>query len=75
MKSIVYDSTLKECVNTFYKMNSTADEMKKEGEKMFLHLFRTNLTHDSLRYTQLMQSLKMNSSKLESLIPTLSSAV
>lgn len=41
MKSIATNSALNECVDTFKRMNATADEVKKSRETLFLYLYWT----------------------------------
>lgn len=77
MKIISNNSTLKECVDTFNSPNTTASNVKKSGETMFLHLYGAkaeSLTLDALRFTQFQKSLNRNTPKLESLPPTSDSA-
>lgn len=39
MKLIACDNVLKECVDTFNRTNATADDVKKAGKFLFLHLY------------------------------------
>lgn len=67
MKLIVTDSALNECVDSFNRSSVTAGEVNPEGETLLLYLYRTkveNFIFDELRYPHIQESLRKNSSRL-----------
>lgn len=73
LKLVEKNNLLMECVSIFNSHRSTANEIEKAGERLFLSLYGTthsNISLNELRYNLFQKSLKKIAPKLESLPPT-----